>query len=70
MNNDLRPLGFGFGPDTSSSSRATIGGMIGNNSAGSHSIIYGKTIDHVLELKVVLSDGSEAVFRDVELGMP
>ncbi len=61
LNNYLRPMGFEFGPDTSSSSRATIGGMIGNNSAGSHSIIHGKTIDHVLELKVVLSDGSEAV---------
>ena len=63
LNNYLRPMGFGFGPDTSSSSRATIGGMIGNNSAGSHSIIHGKTIDHVLELKVVLSDGSEAVLN-------
>ncbi|HYM11831.1 MAG TPA: FAD-linked oxidase C-terminal domain-containing protein, partial [Bryobacterales bacterium] len=42
------------------SSRATIGGMIGNNSAGSHSILYGKTIDHALELDVALSDGSEA----------
>ena len=63
LNNYLRPMGFEFGPDTSSSSRATIGGMIGNNSAGSHSIIHGKTIDHVLELKVVLSDGSEAVLN-------
>ncbi len=62
----LRPLGFQFGPGTSSSSRATIGGMIGNNSAGSHSILYGKTIDHVLEVKVILSDGSEAVFQPVE----
>ena len=68
LNNYLRPLGFGFGPDTSSSSRATIGGMIGNNSAGSHSIVHGKTIDHVLELKVVLSDGSEAVLNPAENG--
>ncbi len=68
LNNYLRPLGFAFGPDTSSSSRATIGGMIGNNSAGSHSIIHGKTIDHVLELKVMLSDGSEAVLNPAENG--
>lgn len=59
LNNFLQPLGFQFGPDTSTSNRATIGGMIGSNAAGAHSILYGKTIDHVLELKVVLSDGSE-----------
>ena len=59
LNNYLRPRGFGFGPDTSSANRATIGGMIGNNSAGSHSILYGKTIDHALEVDAVLSDGSE-----------
>ncbi len=65
----LKPHGFQFGPATSSASRATLGGMIGNNSAGSHSIRWGKTIDHVLELKVVLADGSEAWFRPVENGM-
>ena len=64
----LNPLGYQFGPNTSSSSRATIGGMIGNNSAGSHSIIFGKTIDHVIELKAVLSDGSPVVFRPAENG--
>ena len=64
----LRPFGYLFGPATSSASRATLGGMIGNNSAGSHSILYGKTIDHVLELKVVLADGSEATLRPVENG--
>lgn len=64
----LKPFGYLFGPATSSASRATLGGMIGNNSAGSHSILYGKTIDHVLELKVVLSDGSEATLRPVENG--
>jgi FAD/FMN-containing dehydrogenase len=47
--------GLMFGPDTSTSNRATIGGMIGNNSAGSGSIRYGMTIDHVRELDVVLS---------------
>ncbi len=61
----LRPLGYQFGPNTSSASRGTIGGMIGNNSAGSHSILYGKTIDHVLELRCVFSDGSDAWLRPV-----
>ena len=66
LNNYLRPRGFQLGPDTSSSSRATLGGMTGNNSAGSHSIVYGKMIDHVLEVKTVLADGSEATFGPVE----
>jgi FAD/FMN-containing dehydrogenase/Fe-S oxidoreductase len=50
-----------FGPDTSTSNRATLGGMIGNNSAGSQSVRYGMTIDHVLALDVVLSDASQSV---------
>ncbi len=66
LNNYLRPKGFQLGPDTSSSSRATLGGMTGNNSAGSHSIVYGKMIDHVLEVKTVLADGSEAAFGPVD----
>src|SRR6202140_3063743 len=45
----LKPMGFLFGPDTSTANRATIGVMMGNNPAGSHSIVYGKTIDHVLQ---------------------
>src|SRR5215475_7508368 len=49
--------GLAFGPDTSTRNRATIGGMIGNNSAGSQSVRYGMTIDHVRSLDVVLSDG-------------
>ena len=57
LNDFLRPHGLLFGPDVSTSSRANIGGMIGNNSCGARSIIYGKTIDHVDELKVVLADG-------------
>jgi FAD/FMN-containing dehydrogenase/Fe-S oxidoreductase len=66
LNAHLRPLGWLFGPDTSTSNRATIGGMTGNNSAGSHSIVYGKTIDHVLELSVVLSDASTTVLKALE----
>jgi FAD/FMN-containing dehydrogenase/Fe-S oxidoreductase len=54
-----------FAPDISSASRATLGGMIANNSAGARSVVYGKTIDHVLELHVVLADGSVAWFRPV-----
>ena len=65
LNAHVRPMGLLFGPDTSTSNRATIGGMSGNNSAGSHSIAYGKTIDHVLELKCLLADGSEIVLRDL-----
>lgn len=58
LNDRLRPHQLQFGPDVSTASRAVVGGMIGNNSAGSHSLVYGKTIDHVRELEVVLSDGS------------
>src|SRR5439155_13429896 len=65
LNAHVRPLGLLFGPDTSTSNRATIGGMCGNNSAGSHSIAYGKTLDHVIELRCLLADGSEVVLRDV-----
>ena len=65
LNAQVRPVGLQFGPDTSTSNRATIGGMIGNNSAGAHSLTYGKTLDHVLELTVLLSDGSEVVLHDL-----
>ena len=65
LNAHAAPMGMLFGPDTSTSNRATIGGMIGNNSAGAHSIVYGKTLDHVLELTVLLADGSEAVLGDL-----
>ncbi len=60
LNRAARRFGLGFGPDTSTSNRATLGGMIGNNSSGSESIVYGTTIDHVQELEVVLADGSRA----------
>jgi FAD/FMN-containing dehydrogenase/Fe-S oxidoreductase len=52
--------GLQFGPEVATASRANLGGMIGNNSAGARSIVYGKTIDHVRKLRVVLSDGSTA----------
>ena len=65
LNAYVRPMGLQFGPDTSTSNRATIGGMIGNNSAGAHSLTYGKTLDHVLDLTVLLSDGTEVVLKDL-----
>ena len=58
----LKPLGLMFGPDVSTSDRATIGGMIGNNSAGARSLRDGKTVDHVRSLDVVLADGTTATF--------
>ena len=64
LNAYVRPMGLLFGPDTSTSNRATIGGMIGNNSAGAHSLAYGKTLDHVIELTAFLSDGSEIILKD------
>jgi FAD/FMN-containing dehydrogenase/Fe-S oxidoreductase len=65
LNAHVRAMGLQFGPDTSTSNRATIGGMIGNNSSGAHSLTYGKTLDHVIELTVLLADGSEAVLKDL-----
>src|ERR1700722_4776478 len=60
LNRELQPLGLHFPIDISTSDRATLGGMIANNSSGTHSVVYGKTIDHILELRVVLADGSVA----------
>ena len=60
LNAHLKPLGLMFGPDVSTSDRATLGGMIGNNSAGARSLRYGKTVDHVREVDVVLADGTPA----------
>jgi FAD/FMN-containing dehydrogenase/Fe-S oxidoreductase len=58
LNLELKPHGLQFAPDISTSNRATIGGMIANNASGTHSIIHGKTLDHVLKLRVLLSDGN------------
>ncbi|HEX4591623.1 MAG TPA: FAD-binding oxidoreductase, partial [Gemmataceae bacterium] len=57
--------GLQFGPEVATASRANLGGMIGNNSAGARSIVYGKTCDHVRRLRVVLSDGTTAEFGPV-----
>jgi FAD/FMN-containing dehydrogenase/Fe-S oxidoreductase len=66
LNAHLRPLGLMFGPDVSTSDRATIGGMIGNNSAGARSLRYGKTVDHVRALDVVLADGTATRFGPLD----
>ena len=58
----VRAHGLMYAPDPVTSARATVGGGIGNNSCGAHSVLYGKTLDHVLEVDVVLSDGSRARF--------
>jgi FAD/FMN-containing dehydrogenase/Fe-S oxidoreductase len=68
LNAQLKPHGLRFAPDISTASRATVGGMIANNSSGARSVLYGKTIDHVLELHVVLSDGSVAHFQPLDPG--
>jgi len=60
LNADVRRHGLKFAPDVSTASRATIGGMIANNSSGARSVLYGKTIDYVRELEVVLADGRVA----------
>ena len=65
LNHHVRPVGLLFGPDTSTSSRATLGGMLGNNSGGAHSIAYGLTIEHVIEVTGCLADGSRIVLGEV-----
>jgi FAD/FMN-containing dehydrogenase/Fe-S oxidoreductase len=65
LNDHVASLGLKFGPDTSTSNRATLGGMLGNNSGGSHSLAYGLTVDHVLEIRALLADGSEVVFGEL-----
>jgi len=65
LNAALAPHGLHFAPDPATSSRATLGGMIGNNSSGTRSILYGLTRDHVLELKVLLCDGTTLLLGEL-----
>jgi FAD/FMN-containing dehydrogenase/Fe-S oxidoreductase len=70
LNATLRPQGLWFAPDVSPSNRATLGGMMGNNSSGARSIVYGRTVEHVLEMRAVLADGETLAARtlsDAEL---
>jgi FAD/FMN-containing dehydrogenase/Fe-S oxidoreductase len=66
LNLFLRKHGLYFGPETSTANRAMIGGMVGNNSCGSNSVVYRSTREHLLEVKAILSDGSEATFRAMD----
>ena len=65
LNAQLLPHGLWFAPDVSPSNRATLGGMIGNNSSGARSIVYGRTGEHVLEMSVVLPDGQTLAARSL-----
>jgi FAD/FMN-containing dehydrogenase/Fe-S oxidoreductase len=67
LNQFLKPHGLFFGPETSTANRAMIGGMVGNNSCGSNSVVYGSTREHLLEVKGMLSDGSDVVFNALSL---
>ena len=62
LNQHLRPYGYYFAPETSTANRAMIGGMIGNNSCGSNSVVYGSTREHLHEVEAYLSDGSKVTF--------
>ena len=67
LNDKLKPHGLMYAPDVATSSRANVGGTIGNNSAGSHSLIYGKTIDHVMSIDLVLSNADEITASPISL---
>src|SRR6476661_8939091 len=67
LNLFLKPHGLFFGPETSTANRAMIGGMVGNNSCGSNSVVYRSTREHLLEVKALLSDGSEAEFKTLDI---
>lgn len=62
LNHFLKPYGLYFGPETSTANRAMIGGMVGNNSCGSNSVVYRATREHTLSVKALLADGSEVEF--------
>ena len=66
LNKQLAGRGLQYAPDPTTANRACVGGGIGNNSCGAHSVIYGKTLDHVKEISVVLADGSPAFFGPLD----
>jgi FAD/FMN-containing dehydrogenase/Fe-S oxidoreductase len=65
LNEVLGKYNLHFAPDPATSSRANVGGMVGNNSSGTKSILYGKTVDHILEAKVLLADGTELLLKEL-----
>ncbi len=64
LNEEMAKFNLHFAPDPATSSRANIGGMVGNNSSGTKSILYGKTVDHILEAKVLLADGTVLLLKE------
>ena len=66
LNRELLPYGLMYAPDPTTSNRACVGGGIGNNTCGAHSVIYGKSLDHIKELDVILSDASATRFRPLD----
>jgi FAD/FMN-containing dehydrogenase/Fe-S oxidoreductase len=66
LNQHLKSSGYFFAPETSTANRAMIGGMIGNNSCGANSVVYGSTREHLLEVEAILSDGSKVTFGNID----
>ena len=65
LNREMMKKGLFFGPETSTANRCTVGGMLGNNACGLHSLVYGSTRDHTIEVKAILSDSSEVTFSEL-----
>jgi FAD/FMN-containing dehydrogenase/Fe-S oxidoreductase len=70
LNGFLRSHGYRFGPDVATSSRATLGGMIANNSSGSHTPLYGTTADHLEQLEIVTADGEIVIIGPNQVSLP
>jgi FAD/FMN-containing dehydrogenase/Fe-S oxidoreductase len=68
LNRATAKFGLMFGPDPASAERATMGGVIGNNATGAHSILYGMSADHLISADVIMADGSLATWGEVEMG--
>lgn len=64
LNEVMAKYGLHYAPDPATSSRANVGGMVGNNSSGTKSILYGKTVDHIIEAKILLADGTEMILNE------
>ena len=69
LNKQLSDHGLVFGPDPASADRATMGGVLGNNATGAHSILYGMAHDHLLEAEAILSDASQVIFGELDPGV-
>lgn len=65
LNEAVKPYGLQFGPETSTANRCTMGGMLGNNSCGLHSLVHGSVREHIVEVRGFLSDGSEVIFKEL-----